>query len=369
MADFPSRRNFLTHSLQAATTASAATLLAQGRSIGAARSIGTTSANKIKIGQMGVGHAHAKGKLEAFRQSAEYEVVGVVEPNEELRQDALKSDIYQDIRWMTQEEMLNAPGLQVAAIETSVPDLLDTAQICVDAGLHIHLDKPAGRSLSQFKKVLEMADRQSRTVQMGYMYRYNPGVRLLKKLLAKGWLGDPFEIEAVMSKVLSRYKRRLWSEHPGGTMFELGCHLIDLAVGLLGPPQQVTPINQHAAKMDDPLLDNMLTVCTWPRAIGTLKSSGLEVEGFARRHFTLCGTEGTVQIQPMDNPSVRLALSKPRGHYQTEYQRIDFEPYQRYVDDLADLAQIVRGEKESDYNSAHDLAVQKVILQACGLPF
>ena len=363
MSNFPSRRNFLARSLRTATVTTAATLLSQEQSFGA------TTPKKIKIGQVGVGHSHAKGKLEAFRHSADYEVIGVVEPNGELRKDALKSDVYQDVRWMTLEELLNVPGPQLVAVETSVPDLLDMAQICVDAGKHIHLDKPAGRSLPKFQQVLESADRQNLTVQMGYMYRYNPGVQLMKKLLAQGWLGDPFEIEAVMSKVLSNYKRRRLSELPGGTMFELGCHLIDLAVGILGPPQQVTPIHQHAASRDDQLQDNMLAVCTWPRAIGTIKSSGLEVEGFSRRHFTLCGTEGTVQIQPMDNPSVRLALSKPRGNYRQKYQQIDFKPYARYIDGLADLARIIRGEKNSDYSSAHDLAVQKVILQASDLPW
>ena len=151
-------------------------------------------------------------------------------------------------------------------------------------------------------------------------------------------------------------------------MFELGCHLVDLAVGLLGPPQEISAVIQHAGQADDSLQDNMLAVCTWPRAIGTLKSTGLEVEGFARRHFTLCGTEGTVQIEPLDEPVVRLALSKPRGGYQAEYQRIDVGSYQRYDDDLADLARIVRGEKEADYDSGHDLAVQKTLLQASGLP-
>lgn len=362
MQPFPSRRNFLSQSLRTATAASTVGLLAGGLSNAAAPS------GKIKVGQIGTGHPHAKGKMEAFRRSADFEVVGVVEPDAALRKDALKSDVYQDLRWLTREQLLNVPGLQVVAVETQVPKLLEVAQVCIDAGKHIHLDKPAGRSLTKFRQVLESADRQGLTVQMGYMYRYNPGVTLMKDLLAKGWLGDPFEIEAVMSKVLSGTKRRLWSEGPGGTMFELGCHLVDLAVGLLGPPRQVSAFSQHAGTEDDNLQDNMLAVCTWPRALGTIKSSGLEVEGFDRRHFTLCGTEGTVQIEPLDKPVVRLALSKPRGGYQAEYQRIEVGPYQRYDDDLADLAQIVRGEKKADYTSAHDLAVQKTLLQASGLP-
>ena len=34
---------------------------------------------KIKIGQIGVGHAHASGKMRVYRASKEFEIVGVVE--------------------------------------------------------------------------------------------------------------------------------------------------------------------------------------------------------------------------------------------------------------------------------------------------
>ena len=39
---------------------------------------------------------------------------------------------------------------------------------------------------------------------MGYMYRYNPAVVLLREFLKKGWLGEVFEVHAVMSKVVDR---------------------------------------------------------------------------------------------------------------------------------------------------------------------
>ena len=111
----------------------------------------------------------------------------------------------------------------------------------------------------------------------------------------------------------------------------------------------------------------MLAVCTYPRAVATIKSSALEVEGFDRRHFVVCGTEGTFHIQPLDRPAVRLALTQPRGNYSTEYQTIELPPYVRYVADARDFAQIIRGEKAADWTTAHDLAVQDTLLQACGI--
>jgi predicted dehydrogenase len=158
------------------------------------------------------------------------------------------------------------------------------------------------------------------------------------------------------------------AEYRGGIMFELGCHIIDLVIGVLGAPATVTPFAQHAAKIDDQLLDNMLAVFEYPRASATVKATAMEVDGGARRHLVVCGSEGSFHIQPLDNPSARVALSQPRGKYRKSYQDVTFPRYRRYVDDAADMARIIRGEKATDFPYSHDLAVQTAVLQACGLP-
>ncbi len=269
---------------------------------------------------------------------------------------------------MTREQLFNVPGLQAVLVETEVRDLLDTAEACIAAGKHVHLDKPAGQSLPQYRRILDAAARQKLLVQMGYMYRYNPAVVLLRDFLKQGWLGEPFEVHTVMSKVIAPDSRRRLAEYPGGLMFELGCHITDLVIGVLGAPASVTPFKQHAASIDDGLADNMLAVYEYPRAIASVKSSALEVEGFARRHLVVCGTEGTFHIQPLDNPSARVALSQPRGEYTRGYQDIEFPKFTRYVADAADMAAIIRGQKASDFPYEHDLNVQTSLLKACGLP-
>ena len=150
-------------------------------------------------------------------------------------------------------------------------------------------------------------------------------------------------------------------------MFELGCHITDLVLGMLGAPEKVTPYPRHSSKLDDKLVDNMLAVFEYPRATATVKSSVNEVDGGARRHFVLCGSEGTFHIQPLDNPSAKLALSTNRGKYKKGYQEIKFPKYVRYVDDVADMARIIRGQKDADFSYEHDFAVQKTVLRASAL--
>jgi predicted dehydrogenase len=191
---------------------------------------------------------------------------------------------------------------------------------------------------------------------------------MMRDFLKKGWLGEPFEIHTVMSKVVEPAARKRFSAYPGGIMFELGCHIIDLVHGVLGTPQKVTGFRQHAAQLEDNLFDNMLAVLEYPRAIASVKSSAMEVDGFARRHFVVCGTEGTFHIEPLDAPSVRFTLSKPRDKYKSGYQQVTFGDYKRYVGDAADIAKVVRNEKPAEFSYEHDYEVQKSVLLASGLP-
>lgn len=321
---------------------------------------------KIKYGQIGVGHAHAS-KMAVYRQSADWEVVGVAEPDASLRHQAESDPIYRDLKFMTKEELLNTPGLQVVGVETHVRDALNTAGECIAAGKHIHLDKPAGESLPQFKRLLDEAARKHLVVQMGYMFRYSPAVLMLREFLKNGWLGEVFEIHTLMSKVVPNGDRLKLAEYPGGIMFELACHVIDLVIGVLGKPDEVHSFARKVGPQDDKHLDNMLAVFEYPKAIASVKASSVEIDGGDRRHFVVCGTQGTFHIQPLDAPSVRFTLNQPRGKYGKGYQDVRFGNYPRYVGDAADLAKIVRNEKATDYSYDHDLNVQEAVLKASGL--
>jgi predicted dehydrogenase len=328
--------------------------------------LGDPPRQRIKIGQIGVGHAHAT-KLAVYRRSPDYEVVGLVESDEGLRKRAALIPAFKDVPVLTREQLLNTPGLQAVLVETRVADLLDNAAHCVAAGKHVAIDKPPGDSLPKLRHILDAATKQKLMVQMGYMYRYNPGIVLLREFLTKGWLGEPFQVDAVMGKVVDAGDRRELAQFPGGIMFELGCHVLDTVVKNLGKPTAVTGHARHVSKLDDKLVDHMLGVFEYPKAVVTVTASAVEVDGTARRHLVVCGTEGTFHIQPLDNPSVRVSLSRDRGEHKRGGQEIKLSKFERYVADAADMAKVIRGEKAHDFPPEHDLNVQEALLKACGM--
>ena len=323
---------------------------------------------KIRIGQIGTSHPHASGKLAAIRGLDDiFELVGVVEPDEVQRQKIADKDVYRDVTWMSQNDLLNS-NVAAIAVETQVSQLVPTAMQCLTAGKHIHLDKPAGMSLPACRAMHEQAKQKDVTVQMGYMLRYNPAFALLFDIVKKGWLGRITEVTAEMGKLANDSLRQELSEFSGGGMFELACHLIDAMVTILGRPEKITAHNRSSYPNKDSFLDNQLAVFDYPHAIATVRCNHIDPFGFPRRHFNVVGEQGTFQINPLEPPKVSLALDRPRGNFKKGFQDIEIPTSGgRYDAEFEDLANVIRGQKELAWNSEHDVTVQESILLASGM--
>ncbi len=351
------RRTFLAQS--AAATAATINTAAASRAAKPAKP-------KIKIGQIGTGHAHARGVFAQLKQvTDDFELVGIVE-NDPKRRQAI-GDEYQGVKVITEEQLLNTKGLEAVVVETEVQDLLPTANRCIDAGMHIHLDKPAGENLKDFEKLLKKVAKKKKHLQMGYIYRYHTAMQWCYKAVADGMLGDVFEVHAVMSKKVGDESRKYLSRYSGGSMFEIGCHVIDAMVRVLGAPRKVTPYGRVTHPKKDPLQDNQLAVFDYPDAIASIRSALIEYEGFRRRQFTVCGEFGTFDLRPLGANTFRLALEKQHKGYKTGYQEITLDKGPGiFISAFLDMAAVLRGEKEDDYGLEHELAVHEAVLRASG---
>jgi len=321
------------------------------------------------VGQIGTGHAHARGKMQTLRKLADqYEVVGIVEPDPQKRQAAQEEPAYRGLKWMTQEQLLNTKGLRAVAVETEMRELTPTAMGSVKAGMHVHLDKPPGESLSDFRGVLDEAKRRGLAVQLGYMFRNNPAFQFCFRAVREGWLGDVFEVDGVISKTIGAASRKKLAEYAGGTMFNLGCHLIDALVAVLGRPQNVTAYTRRTRPQQDNLADNQLAVFEYAKATATIRSAVIEFEGVKRRQFVVCGDRGTVDIRPLEPAKLRFAPAEARRGYRKGYQEVTLPAMPgRYDEQLIEFARIVRGEIESSYSPSHDLTVHEAVLRASGV--
>ncbi len=323
---------------------------------------------RLKIAQIGTAHAHAGGKMTSMRQLSElWDVVGVVEPEADQVAATRESRLYQGLAMLDEAELLKRADVAAIAVETRIEDACATALRCIQAGKHVHLDKPGALQHAEFKAMRLEAERRGLTVQMGYMLRYNPAFELLFKAVREGWLGDITEVDAAMGKLADPKTRSQLGSLPGGGFFELACHVVDAVITVLGKPVSVqafsTPVGADGVK------DNQMAVLEYARATAVIRCNHADPFGGPRRRFNVTGTRGSFEIIPLESGKIMLSLTEARGGYKKGTQALTLDvPKDRYVGEFQDLAKIVRGEKKLAWDATHDITVHETVMRAAGLP-
>lgn len=321
----------------------------------------------IKIGQIGIGHNHGEAKMLAVRKFPElFEVVGYAEEDEEWIRKRGNAKGYQGLKRLSVDEIIEKSD--AVLIETDVWNLTKVAQKCIDAGKHIHMDKPASGTLEEYRNLLETAKMKKRIVQLGYMYRYNPSIRKVFDMVQNGELGTVFSVNAEMSTGHSDEYRQWLCNFPGGTMYIFGCHLIDLIILLLGMPVKVIS-NIARSGLHGIEADDLCTaVLCYEHASARVFVSSVESNGWGRRCFSVAGSEGTVEIRPLEVPVHMTFAKKGTGaEYFEDYAKpVDTESKpdsERYDEMIQDFYAYIKGTKENPYTYEHEYAVQKVLCE------
>ena len=99
----------------------------------------------------------------------------------------------------------------------------------------------------------------------------------------------------------------------------------------------------------------------------TLESTASEVSTKESRRLEVYGTRGSVILEPLEPPALRLCLDEDRGGYVKGWQQVEVEHRPRYIDSLRALVADIRGEKAPDRSLDHEFMVQETVLRAVGL--
>lgn len=337
-----------------------AALLAAGVCASGGSGVAQPAPRRLKAGFLGIGHSHFRGKLRVVEQSVDFELVGLCEEDAAVRARGPGG-----ARWLTREELF--AEAEVILVESAVADHARHAEAALRAGKHVHVEKPPARTLEALRQLLRLAADQRLVLQVGYMWRYHPGINAALEATRQGWLGEVFLVRATMNTWIDAEERRRWAEFPGGAMFEQGCHLIDPLVRLLGRPAKVTPFLRHSGPPADGLADNTVAVFEFDRAMGIVTCAPLQPNAGRHRLFEVIGTNGLARVQPLEPPVLTLDLAQAAGPYAAGPQEVPLPAYTRYVDELAALAAAVREPRPLPTTAEDEVNVQEALLRASGM--
>ena len=329
---------------------------------------------KIRMAQIGTSrHSHGREIFATFASMSDiFEIVGYALPENERVLVPERMYVFDGYREMSVEEILSDPTIEAVSVETEEKYLTKYAIMAAEKGKHIHMEKPGGTSLADFEKLIETVKKNGTVFHTGYMYRYNPFVTELINRIENGELGEIISVEAQMNCAHSKALRSWLGDYKGGSLFFLGCHLIDLIFRIQGTPERIIPLSKPADVDGVCAEDFGMAIMEYKHGISFAKVNSNEVGGFARRQLVVSVTKKTVELKPLE-----IFAGESQFTTKTEYktpdnwgdrgETSDSPIHDRYDPMMHSFAEMVCGKKQNPYTPDYELELYKTILKCCGV--
>jgi len=138
-------------------------------------------------------------------------------------------------------DLLADPKVDIVCITTPNKVHKEMALAALQAGKHVHLEKPMALTLDDAREMLHVAEATGAKTLVGYNYLHNPAFIHARKLITDGAIGRIVHFRGAVDEDYQADPDLAWTwratkaEAGLGTLGDLGCHLVSLATALVGP--------------------------------------------------------------------------------------------------------------------------------------
>ena len=236
--------------------------------------------SRPRIGFLGVGWI-GRHRMAAMLETGVIEAAAIVEPSPEMMAEARA--LAPGAQCVDSLEAMLAMGLYGIAIAT--PSALHSAQAigALAAGCAVFCQKPLGRDAAEAGAAVAAARAADRLLAVDFSYRFTEGMRRIAPLVASGALGRIYAADLVFHNAYGPDKPWFYDRAlaGGGCVMDLGVHLVDLALWVLGFPAIETvsatllsgaaPLDMNSGAVEDYAVASFSTVdgvavrlaCSW----------------------------------------------------------------------------------------------------------
>lgn len=192
--------------------------------------------NKPRIAFLGTGWI-GRHRMAGMLATGAVEAVGIADPSPEMAAEALKlAPEAQVVDGLDALLALRPDGVVIAT-----PSALHAEQsiAALEAGAAVFCQKPLGRDAAEAARVVAAARAADRLLGVDFSYRFTSGMRAIADLIREGELGEVFAADLVFHNAYGPDKAWFYdrAQSGGGCVMDLGVHLVDLALWVLGFPE------------------------------------------------------------------------------------------------------------------------------------
>ena len=127
------------------------------------------------------------------------------------------------------DQLLEIPGLKAVAIATPVSTHYPLAKRCMEAGVDVMVEKPLAANVQEAQALVDLAKKLGRVLMVDHTYLFSNPVKLIKKLIDDGELGDLYYIDS------TRINLGLF-QHDVNVIWDLAPHDLSIVDHVIGTP-------------------------------------------------------------------------------------------------------------------------------------
>ncbi|NLI01587.1 MAG: Gfo/Idh/MocA family oxidoreductase [Chthonomonadales bacterium] len=206
---------------------------------------------KLGIGIIGSGGIAQNAHMPGYAAVPDLcEIVAVADVNPETAKAAAQKfnvkHVFEDYKKLLEMD-------EVDAVSVCTPNYLhyEPTVMAFKAGKHVLCEKPIAMNATEAAEMVAAGRAANKKFQVGYNLRFAPHSQLLKKYIDAGDLG---EIYFARAQALRRRGIPGWgvfidkAKQGGGPLIDIGVHILDLTLWLMGHPKPVAASGQTYAK-------------------------------------------------------------------------------------------------------------------------
>jgi predicted dehydrogenase len=193
----------------------------------------------LRIGLVGVGAAAQVSHIPVLKRMEDVELVALCDRDgEKAARVAAKFQVAKSTNRL--DDLLADD--EIDAIDICTPNFLHApmATVALEAGKHVLCERPLARSAEEARAMVKAARKADRILMCSVAHRFRPDAQLLRRFVDKGDLGQIFYAKAGWLRLRTQWDSDEWRaqkrESGGGVVLDLGFHMLDLALWVLGSP-------------------------------------------------------------------------------------------------------------------------------------
>jgi len=149
------------------------------------------SARPLRVGVLGAGAWAAFAHLPGFHRDSRCQVVAIADPQLDLARTAADRfgipTVAADHRAVVERD-----DIDLVDVCTPSHTHFELAWAALEAGKHVLCEKPVAYDFRDTRRAAALAREKGLKTKLGFTFRYAPAMRYMRKLVADGFIGQPF---------------------------------------------------------------------------------------------------------------------------------------------------------------------------------